>query len=91
MRFFRQADKNYKIMNYNCNIYEPANEASILKEAKEVSNRKWLLLQFKMMNNELLMNVAVSADYWTAKRTVSANETYLRSEGFSTRPPVADA
>ena len=60
---YRQADKNYKIMNYNCNIYEPANEASILKEAKEVSNRKWLLLQFKMMNNELLMNVAVSADY----------------------------
>ena len=37
---YRQADKNYKIMNYNCNIYEPANEASILKEAKEVSNHE---------------------------------------------------
>ena len=78
-------------MNYNCNIYEPANEASILKEAKEVSNRKWLQMQFKMMNNEMLLKVAVSAEWWTAKRTVSANEKYLRSEGFSARPPVADA
>ena len=59
---YRQADKNYKIMNYNCNIYEPANEVSILKEAKEVSSRKLLQLQLKMMNNEMLVKVAVSAE-----------------------------
>jgi len=50
-------------LNYSSDIYEPANEVSFLTEAKEVSNRKWLQLQSKMMNNELLMNVAVSADY----------------------------
>ena len=59
---YRQADKNYKLLNYSSDIYEPANEASFLKEAKEVSNRKWLQLQSKMMNNEMLLNVAVSAD-----------------------------
>ena len=37
---YRQADKNYKLLNYSSDIYEPANEASFLKEAKEVSNHE---------------------------------------------------